>query len=145
MKAERQSAGKYWTIFRSGSVFLTPKPDITASSSLPMIAAWVGDNPVGFVSLKCHTEFSAELYVLGVKRSFHRQGIGRALVDAAVKFANTRGISFLTAKTLAPSNPNFAYAATRKFYEAVGFLPIEVFPFLWDAKNPCLMMIRSLR
>jgi ribosomal protein S18 acetylase RimI-like enzyme len=118
---------------------------IAASADLPMIAASTEDSSVGFFSLKFHTEFSAELYVVGVKRRFHRQGIGRALVDAAVTFASTSGRAFLTVKTLAASNPNPAYAATRKFYEAVGFQAVEVFPTLWDAKNPCLLMIRSLR
>jgi hypothetical protein len=35
-------------------------------------------------------------------------------------------------------------AATRAFYQAVGFLPIEEFPDLWGAENPCLLMLRPL-
>jgi hypothetical protein len=44
----------------------------------------------------------------------------------------------LTVKTLSPSRPDPNYAGTRRFYEAVGFLPIEEFPTLWGANNPCL-------
>ena len=98
----------------------------------------------GFVCPKRHTDFAAELYVLGVKRKFHRQGIGRSLIGAAVNFAKREGLSFLTVKTLGPSNPDLNYAGTRSFYEAVGFFPIEVFPTLWNADNPCLLMIKPL-
>jgi hypothetical protein len=34
----------------------------------------------------------------------------------------------LTVKTLAPSRPDINYAATRPFYEAVGFLPCSPLP-----------------
>ena len=47
-------------------------------------------------------------------------------------------------KTLAATQPDPNYAATRHFYEALGFLPVEVFPTLWDARNPCLLMVKPL-
>jgi ribosomal protein S18 acetylase RimI-like enzyme len=109
-----------------------------------MFAAYVEGQSAGFVSLKRHTEFASEVYLLGVKRQFHRQGIGRCIIGAAVNFAARQGASFLTVKTLGPSNPDPNYAATRRFYRAVGFVPIEVFPTLWNANNPCLLMMRQL-
>jgi ribosomal protein S18 acetylase RimI-like enzyme len=81
---------------------------------------------------------------MGVKRSWHRRGIGRALIEAVVELVTSRGVRFLTVKTLSPSNDDPNYAATRLFYEAVGFLPIEEFPTLWGAENPCLFMLRPL-
>ena len=84
----------------------------------------------GFLSLKRHTPFAAEIYVMGVKRRFHRQGIGRALIDEALQFCGRQGVQFLTVKTLAPSHPDPHYEATRKFYEAAGFRPVEIFPTL---------------
>lgn len=118
---------------------------ITASAKLPMLAANFKDETVGFVSLKHHTDFAAELYLVGVKRRFHRHGIGRRLIRVAENFAKTNRLTFLTVKTLAASKPDPGYASTRKFYEAVGFVPIEVFPTLWDAANPCLLMIKAVR
>lgn len=50
----------------------------------------------------------------------------------------------LTVKTLAPSHPDPHYAATRSFYEAMNFLPIELFPTLWGPANPCLLMARVI-
>jgi ribosomal protein S18 acetylase RimI-like enzyme len=99
---------------------------------------------VGFVSLKTQTVAVMEVYVMGVKRAWHRRGIGRSLIEAAAQLAVCHGARFLTVKTLSASNPDANYAATRLFYEAVGFLPIEEFPTLWNANNPCLLMLRSL-
>jgi hypothetical protein len=51
---------------------------------------------------------------------------------------------FLTVKTLDESRESKSYEKTRKFYLSVGFLPLEVFPLLWDENNPCLFMAKSI-
>jgi ribosomal protein S18 acetylase RimI-like enzyme len=118
---------------------------VSAADGLPMLACFepVGD-VVGFESVKIHTLAAAEVYVMSVRRAWHRRGIGRALIEAAAQLARCRGARFLTVKTLSPSNPDPNYAAARLFYEAMGFLPIEEFPMLWNADNPCLLMLRLL-
>ena len=55
-----------------------------------------------------------------------------------------RGVRFLTVKTVAASPDDLIYGATRKLYDALGFLPVEVFPTLSFALNPRLMMIKPL-
>ena len=55
-----------------------------------------------------------------------------------------QGVRYLTVKTLAADHPDPHYAATRRFYEALGFEPLEVFPTLWDADTPCLLMLKCL-
>jgi ribosomal protein S18 acetylase RimI-like enzyme len=121
---------------------------ITEADDLPMLACQDGQDddgvPIGFISLKLHTSFAAELYVLGVKRRFHRRGVGRALIEAAVAQGTERGLRFLTVKTLAPTHPDPNYAATRRFYEAMNFVPVELFPTLWGPDNPCLLMARVI-
>jgi ribosomal protein S18 acetylase RimI-like enzyme len=118
---------------------------ITAADELPMLAYFdPAGEVVGFVSIKTHTPFAGEVYVMGVKRPWHRRGIGCALIEAVVELAISQGVRFLTVKTLAPSNDDPNYARTRLFYEAVGFLPIEEFPTLWGPENPCLFMLRPL-
>jgi hypothetical protein len=47
-------------------------------------------------------------------------------------------------KTLGPSRADVGYAATRRFYRAVGFLPLEELIDFWG-KNPCLVMVMPLR
>ncbi|MGH8735065.1 MAG: RdgB/HAM1 family non-canonical purine NTP pyrophosphatase, partial [Burkholderiales bacterium] len=51
----------------------------------------------------------------------------------------------LTVKTLAPSAGDRLYARTHRFYAAEGFVPLEVFPTLWNEENPCLLMAKVLR
>jgi coenzyme F420-0:L-glutamate ligase/coenzyme F420-1:gamma-L-glutamate ligase len=47
-------------------------------------------------------------------------------------------------KTLAPTRPDENYARTRAFYEAMGFTPLEVFPELWDPRNPALQLVKRV-
>jgi GNAT superfamily N-acetyltransferase len=117
---------------------------VAASTQLPMLAGRLDGEVVAFVSLKPHTDFSIELYVLGVKRRFHRRKVGSALVEGAERVAREQGRRFLTVKTLAPVEMDPYYAGTRCFYEAMGFLPIEIFPTLWDAAKPCMLMLKPL-
>jgi ribosomal protein S18 acetylase RimI-like enzyme len=118
---------------------------VAAADELPMLACFDPAGEVlGFVAVKTHTPFAAEVYVMGVKRSWHRCGIGRALIEAAAELAISQGVQFLTVKTLSPSNNDPNYARTRLFYKVVGFLPIEEFPTLWGPENPCLFMLRPL-
>jgi ribosomal protein S18 acetylase RimI-like enzyme len=107
-------------------------------------AAYTGDCPVGFVSLKVHNPFTAELYVLGILEDFHRKGIGKQLVNACESYCRRNQIEFLTVKTLDESRESKEYAQTRLFYQSMGFKPLEVFKSLWDEENPCLFMAKYL-
>jgi ribosomal protein S18 acetylase RimI-like enzyme len=114
---------------------------VEAAESLPMLAARIPDGRlVGFLSLKRHTPVAAEAYVLGVLREWHGQGCGRALFGAAEERLAAAGVRYLTVKTLAAGNLDPNHGATRRFYETIGFEPIEVFETLWDEGNPCLLM-----
>jgi GNAT superfamily N-acetyltransferase len=115
-------------------------------AELPMLVA--KDTPgmiIGFIALKPQTPSAVEAYVLGIRREWHRKGCGRLLFEAGEKIALDLGAKFLTVKTLASSHPDPHYKATRLFYEAIGFVPIEVFPDLWSPKHPCLLMAKTLR
>ena len=118
---------------------------VAAADALPMLVARMADGEVaGFLALKFHTAVAAEAYVLGVRREWHRKGVGKALFAAAEEMAGLRGCRYLTVKTLAASHPDPNYRNTRLFYEALGFEPIEVFPDLWGAWNPCLLMLKRV-
>ena len=111
---------------------------------LTVFGAFEGGRPVGFLALKQHTPFAAEIYVMGVRPERHRRGNGRALIEHAQVYLRGRGLRFLTVKTIAPSSPDPRYAGTRAFYEGVGFVPLELFPLLWNAQNPALMMVKTI-
>jgi GNAT superfamily N-acetyltransferase len=109
-------------------------------AELPTFA--VGDDAL--LSLKLHMPRAAEVYVMGVRRDRHGQGLGSALLAAAEDYLRERDVEFLQVKTLGPSDPDEGYARTRAFYEARGFVPLEEIHGLWE-QNPCLVLVKSLR
>jgi hypothetical protein len=52
-------------------------------------------------------------------------------------------LEYLQVKTLGPSRPDPGYEATRRFYEASGFRPLEELHGLWPG-NPCLLLVKRL-
>lgn len=103
-------------------------------------AAVEGENPVGFLTLKRTGEATAELAVMGVRKEYHRRGIGRTLFEAAKIRAKELGYAFLQVKTVQMGRwPE--YDATNRFYLALGFREFEVFPKLWDEWNPCQIYV----
>jgi coenzyme F420-0:L-glutamate ligase/coenzyme F420-1:gamma-L-glutamate ligase len=102
------------------------------------------DGDAAFLCLKQHAPRAAEIHVMGVRRDRHRQGLGRALVRAAEAWCAAHGIDYLQVKTVAHTKPDESYARTRRFYEALGFTALEVFPALWDAANPALQLVKRV-
>jgi coenzyme F420-0:L-glutamate ligase / coenzyme F420-1:gamma-L-glutamate ligase len=115
---------------------------IETAATLPTFAV---EPDAGFVCVKQHTPAAAELYVMGVRRARHREGIGRALVAEAEAWCRTRRIRYLQVKTLGPSRPDAGYDATRAFYQALGFAPLEELHGLWDEENPTLILVKDVR
>jgi ribosomal protein S18 acetylase RimI-like enzyme len=117
---------------------------VSESEQLPTFLAGQAGATVGFLSLKEHNPYAAEIYVMGIKAEAHRQGIGRALVVAVEAYLRERGAEYLQVKTLAALHPDPYYAKTRQFYTAMGFRPLEVFTELWGNENPCLLLVKRL-
>jgi ribosomal protein S18 acetylase RimI-like enzyme len=121
---------------------------VDAARTLPTYLAWPGDEPergepVGVLLAARHFPQSAEIHLLAVDPALHRCGVGRALVTALEADLAADGVEFLQVKTLGPSHPDAGYQLTRKFYRAMGFVPLEELLELWPG-NPCLVMIKSL-
>jgi ribosomal protein S18 acetylase RimI-like enzyme len=112
---------------------------------MPFYAVFDNDNPVGFVAIKVHNNYTAEICVMGVLKEYHRHGIGKQLVHACVEYCLSNSIEFLTVKTLDESRECESYRKTRLFYQSLGFKPLEVFPLLWDEDNPCLFMVKLVK
>jgi len=110
----------------------------------PTVVAEVGAATVGLVTIVRHSPSAAEVHLMAVARSHHRQGIGSAMLLATEDHLRSDGVRFLQVKTLADTDPDPNYAETRAFYRAKGFVDLEVFPTLWDPSNPALQMIKSL-
>lgn len=117
---------------------------IETSTELPMIVAFYKQQPIGFISLKQHFSQTAEYYVLGIKKEYHRKGIGTQMSQYTEKWAQAQKIRYVQVKTLSADHPDKFYLRTRLFYEQIGFVPLEVFPTLWGIENPCLLMVKKI-
>jgi ribosomal protein S18 acetylase RimI-like enzyme len=114
-----------------------------AERSMAVVAAVEGLE-VGLLTLVRHTEFAAEIEVVAVVPDYHRQGIGRAMLDRAELLLAQDGVEYLQVKTLADTVDYEPYARARAFYSACGFRELQVFPDLWDAENPALQLVKRL-
>ncbi len=111
---------------------------------MPTLIAAVEDQALGFLTLRRHNPYTAEIHVMGVRPEWHGQGVGRALVEKAAQVLREDGVEYLQVKTLSDSHPDPGYARTRAFYLAMGFRPLEEFKTLWGETNPCLLMVKYL-
>jgi len=111
---------------------------------MPFLIVYDNDRVIGFLAIKIHNEFTAEVCVMGVLENYHRQGVGEKLIKACEIFCHNEQIDFLTVKTLDVSAKYEPYDRTRCFYIKMGFKPLEIFPLHWDKDNPCLFMVKHV-
>ena len=126
---------------------------VAKARDLPTYLAWptpgspvpdAAPHPVGVLLVARHFPGSAEIYLMAVEPALHRQGVGRALVEALEADLLADGVELLQVKTLGPSLPDANYQRTRRFYARMGFRPLEEIPEFWPG-NPCLIMVKVLR
>ena len=117
---------------------------IADSVQRPFYAAFEGTNPLGFLYLKETGKDTVELAVMGVRKEYHRRGIGRQLFAMAKEDAVKMGYSFLQVKTVQMGHYE-EYDSTNQFYLSLGFRELEVFPMLWGEENPCQIYVMSLQ
>ena len=116
---------------------------IDDSAGQPFWAYVRGGEAIGFVTVEHTSDCVAEIHVLGVLPQHHRQGVGRELVRAVLDRCREQGLQFLQVKTVVAGHDE-AYDRTNRFYEAMGFRRFEVFPTLWDAANPCQVLVMAV-
>ena len=114
------------------------------ADTMPTWLAKEGDHVIGFLTLRMHFPQSAEIHCMAVHPDHHRKGIGTRLVHALERDLACQDVRILQVKTIAEQKECAAYAMTRRFYGAIGFMPLEVFPTLWDESNPCLLLVKAL-
>lgn len=106
--------------------------------------AYDGDYAIGFLSLKFHNQYTADIYVTGIRKEYHRKGVGKRLVEEAERYIKEKGYKFFMVKTLGESSDYEFYRRTREFYKNVGFYPLEEIKEIWGEENPCLIMVKCL-
>ena len=127
--------------------FGVEKAIVNYSAEIDHLPTWLAceaEQVIGFLSLKQHTPYAAEIYVMGLLPEVHRKGIGRALICQAQEWLKSLGVEYLQVKSLGPSDGDENYVKTRAFYAAMGFRPLEEFKQIWDEHNPCLIMVKRI-
>jgi GNAT superfamily N-acetyltransferase len=117
---------------------------VATAETHPGVIASIGADDVGITTLKHHSPYAAEIYLMAVKPAFHRAGIGLAMLRTVEARLATDGVEFLQVKTLSAARPDEGYAKTRAFWLSCGFRPLEEFPTLWDPTNPALQLIKTV-
>ncbi|MBQ3559093.1 MAG: GNAT family N-acetyltransferase [Agathobacter sp.] len=119
------------------------KEYIQNSKTMPFWACFDENKLVGFVALKKTSKSTAEIYVMGVLKEYHRMGIGRLLYEAFEQYAKEQGYEFVQVKTVKKGHYK-EYDITNAFYEKLGFKELECFPTLWDEWNPCQIYVKYI-
>ena len=115
-----------------------------AIDRMPTFLARRGETVVGFMTVERHFSGAAELHVLGVLEREHRTGVGLALLEHVEAWLRDDGCRWLQVKTLSEQRTCEAYAKSRRWYDAMGFESLQVFPLLWGECNPCLQLVKRI-
>jgi GNAT superfamily N-acetyltransferase len=114
------------------------------TATMPTFAIEAETRLLAFATLKQHFPAAWEVHCIAVMASARGTGLGRQLLAHVELWLREQGARFLQIKTIAAAHKSPQYAETRKFYEAMGYTPLEVFPSLWSPGNPAMQLVKSL-
>ena len=114
------------------------------SAIMPTFGLTDGSTVVGFLTLREHFPDAWDIHCIAIRADFRGQGHGSRLLSHAEAWLRGQNVRFLQVKTVAATSPSREYAQTREFYSRAGFHPLEIFPELWSAHNPCLQLVKFL-
>ena len=63
---------------------------------------------------------------------------------AAYEYARANGYCFIQVKTV-QMGKYADYDKTNLFYKSLGFMEFELFPTLWDERNPCQIYVMAVK
>lgn len=127
--------------------FGLPETNAAYLRSLEVLPSWLAVDDgqvVGAITLEAHFPGSFEIHFMAVHPQYHRQGIGRRLVELLEDEVRRRNGRFLHVKTLAPSHPDPYYAKTRAFYLALGFAQLFESNALWGPENTAVILVKAM-
>lgn len=120
------------------------KAYIKDSKNKAFLAGFVEGKVGGFIVLNPTSSDTAEIFIMGVKKEYHRLGLGAKLVKAYEQLAIGSGYSYSQVKTV-QSGHYSEYDITNVFYKAMGYVELECFPDMWDIHNPCQIYIKYIK
>jgi ribosomal protein S18 acetylase RimI-like enzyme len=99
------------------------------------------------VGFETHAERSfgaSEITWIAVHTDHRGSGIGSALVEELASSLRSAGVALLVVKTLSDRvDPGPEYAATRAFYLARGFIPVQELD-IWGPDNAAQLLVKPL-
>ena len=116
---------------------------IVDAQDKPFLACYVDEVVAGYIVLNETSRDCADIFVMGIKKCYHRMGIGTQLNEAYERLAKEKGYTYSQVKTV-QSGHYTTYDITNHFYVAMGYKELECFPTLWDEWNPCQIYIKYL-
>ncbi|GAA0351651.1 GNAT family N-acetyltransferase [Alkalibacterium iburiense] len=118
------------------------KEYIEESRTLELWVALMDEEVIGFITLTASSADCAEIHCMGVKKRYHRKGVGKSLFQILENEAKEK-YDYIQVKTVDEGHYK-EYDQTIAFYKNQGFAKLEVFPTLWDEWNPCLVLIKKV-
>lgn len=116
---------------------------IVDAQDKPFLACYLDNDVAGYIVLNETSRDCADIFVMGIKKQYHRMGIGTKLNEAYELLAKKLGYTYSQVKTV-KSGHYKEYDITNQFYVAMGYKELECFPTLWDEWNPCQIYIKYL-
>ena len=86
-----------------------------------LIAVDQDDDVIGFVVVKLTGDNAGRITWAGVDPSYHRMGVGKALIESVIREATDAGLDALYVETMSDNVEYEPFARTRAFYAALGF------------------------
>ncbi|MBS0287545.1 MAG: GNAT family N-acetyltransferase [Proteobacteria bacterium] len=94
------------------------------------LCAMLDNNIVGLIVLEFPFPNNANIYWMAVDKSYHHQGVGKQLLQAAQNYCFTHKINTITVETLSLKHNDPLYLKSYHFYEKNGFKPLfELQPY----------------
>lgn len=91
----------------------------------PFLAVYEESSHIGLISLKNNYSSTTDIFLMAVIENYHRQGIGKELIDRTKSYCMENKKRLLIVKTLSERHPDEYYAKTRLFYKSQGFFEVE--------------------
>lgn len=114
------------------------------SRELPLFADIENGIARGFIVMKETSGYTVEICVMGVRKEYHRLGIGSKLFEVFYQYAKEKGYEYIQVKTVKKGMyPD--YDLTNAFYQRIGFRELECMEGLWDEANPCQVYVMTTK
>lgn len=80
---------------------------------------------------------------MGVRKEYHRKGVGKAPYAEFEAAARREGFSIMQVKTV-QSGHSEVYDVTNRFYRSLDFQELEYFSDTWIPWNPCQIFVKHI-